>query len=241
MTARKAMSHQKIYELIRGQIAEEAFELGAFLPTEEQLCAEYDASRYAVREALKRLEEEGMISRRRGSGSTVVSHSPVHMFRHGVRSLADLMNYATSTHMVWREMEVITTSGLLARQLGCDEGRQWQRLRGIRYEDNGAVLGLVEAYIDTSLARVDDFDELDGGTVQNYIERKFGISTAILSQDIMAITLSPREADLLRDHAGASSLRIIRRYTSGAGLIYLISLNSYRSRDFAYNLRIEIL
>jgi GntR family transcriptional regulator len=240
MTARKAMSHRKLYELIRREISDGAFELGTFLPTEEQLCATHAASRYAVREALKQLEEEGMIARRRGSGTTVISHSPVHLFRHGVRSLADLMNYANSTHMKWYDDDAVTTSGLLARQLGCDEGRQWQRLRGVRYEDNGAVLGLVEAYIDTSVAHVENFESLKHVTVQHYIEVQFGISTAVLSQDIMAITLNPREAELLRDHSGASSLRIIRRYTSRSGLIYLISVNSYRSRDFVYNLRTEL-
>lgn len=222
------------------QIAGGEFDLGALLPTEEQLCEIHGASRYAVREAMRQLEENGMIARRRGSGTTVISHSPVQMFRHGVRSMADLLAYATTTHMDWRDNDSVTTSGLLARMLGCDEGRQWQRLRGIRYEENGAVLGLVEAYIDVSIATVGNVEDLKGGSIHQYILDHYGVSTAVLSQDIMAISLNPREASDLHDHAGASSLRIIRRYTSHSGIIYLISLNTYRARDFVYNVRTEL-
>ncbi|MGN6691262.1 MAG: GntR family transcriptional regulator [Sphingopyxis sp.] len=240
MSSRKATNHHIIYELIHKAIASGEHAVGTLLPTEEQYCATHDASRYAVREALKRLEEDGMVARRRGSGTTVTSLSPVHTYRHGVRSMADLMNYAKSTHMKWLDDEHILTSGLLARQLGCDEGRGWQRLRGVRYEDNGATLGLVEAYIDTSIASVDDIEALNGGPVHSYIEERFGLTTAALSQDILAKALTPREAELLHDQHNAASLRIIRRYTSRTGLIYLISVNTFRSRDFVYNFRIEL-
>lgn len=240
MSSRKTINHQKIYELIREGIGAGAYPVGTLLPTEEQYCATHDASRYAVREALRRLEEDGMVARRRGSGTTVTSQSPVHTYRHGVRSMADLMNYAKSTHMAWLDDEHIVTSGLLARQLGCDESREWQRLRGIRYEENGAILGLVEAYIDASIASVEDIGALNGGPVHAYIENRFGLTTAALSQDILAKALSPREAELLHDQSNAASLRIIRRYTSMTGLIYLISVNTFRSRDFVYNLRIEL-
>lgn len=239
MSKRRTVNHREIYELIHGRIAAGEFELGELLPTEEQLCATHDASRYAVREGLRRLEEDGMIARRRGHGTTVISSTPVHTFRHGVRTLADITSYATSTHMEWLDDEKISTSGLLARELGCDEGRAWQRLRGVRYEESGAILGLVEAYIDVSIATV-EIGALNGGPVHRNIEKNFGLTTAVLSQDILAKQLTPREAELLRDQPGAATLRIIRRYTSMSGLIYLISVNTYRSRDFVYNLRIEL-
>lgn len=239
MAKRNLTRHQDIYERVRARIVDGEFALGALLPAENQVCDAYCASRYAVREAFKRLEEEGMIARRRGHGTTVTSRSPVHTYRHGIRSLADLMNYATSTHMEWLDDDRISISGLLARHLGCDEGRIWQRLRGVRYEENGTILGLVEAYIDASIASVENIGDLNNGPVHRHIEKKFNLTTAALSQDIIAKQLSPYEAGLLRDQAGAATLRIIRRYTSMTGIVYMISVNTFRSRDFVYNLRME--
>ena len=37
-------------------------------PTESELCDEFNASRFTVREALRRLVEQGMVQRRQGAG-----------------------------------------------------------------------------------------------------------------------------------------------------------------------------
>src|SRR5687768_9177032 len=49
----------------------EAYAPGDRFPTEQQLCVEFDVSRETVREALAGLEREGLIARRRGSGTAV--------------------------------------------------------------------------------------------------------------------------------------------------------------------------
>ncbi len=43
------------------------------LPTESELCEEFNASRFTVREALRRLVAQGMVQRRQGAGSIVVA------------------------------------------------------------------------------------------------------------------------------------------------------------------------
>ncbi|TIU75812.1 MAG: FadR family transcriptional regulator, partial [Mesorhizobium sp.] len=48
----------------------------AQLPTEAELCAEYDVSRTVVREAVARLRSEGMVVPQRGRGM-FVSETPV--------------------------------------------------------------------------------------------------------------------------------------------------------------------
>ena len=56
---------------LRDAILTGAFADGKPFPTETALCTKYDVSRFTVREALRRLEVEGLIERRRGSGTTV--------------------------------------------------------------------------------------------------------------------------------------------------------------------------
>ena len=45
------------------------------LPTESELCDEFNASRFTVREALRRLVEQGMVQRRQGAGSAQGSYT----------------------------------------------------------------------------------------------------------------------------------------------------------------------
>lgn len=56
-------------DMLRAQIAEGALPPGQKLPSEAQLIAEHAVSRTVVREALGRLQAEGLIHTRRGAGS----------------------------------------------------------------------------------------------------------------------------------------------------------------------------
>jgi len=56
---------------LREAILAGEFANGKPFPTETALCERFDVSRFTVREALRRLESEGLIERRRGSGTTV--------------------------------------------------------------------------------------------------------------------------------------------------------------------------
>lgn len=53
--------YEAIYKRLRSQIFSGKFRPGDLLPSESQLCAEFDASRETVRKGLKELEQEGLI------------------------------------------------------------------------------------------------------------------------------------------------------------------------------------
>lgn len=53
-------------------IEDKKFDIGDFLPSESQLCQQYDVSRMTARLALTELEKMGFVERRRGKGTKVV-------------------------------------------------------------------------------------------------------------------------------------------------------------------------
>ena len=66
-----ALKYKEIAAALKQQILDGVYPPGSLLPTEQQLCSIHDASRQTIRTALQALAEEGLISRRQGSGSRV--------------------------------------------------------------------------------------------------------------------------------------------------------------------------
>ena len=228
-------THEMLYQLFKSRIAEGDYPVGDLLPTEKQLCAELATSRYSLREAMARLEADGLIQRKRGSGSTVLRRLPLAISRSGVTSREDLLNYASSTSMRWNPVELIRTDGNLARRLGCDEARQWQYMNGLRLEEDGEPLALVNVYVDTEQAALPKPKELGRKPIYQWLEKEYGLRPHAVSQDIRATRLTARQAEELRDGAEAPVLEVIRRYFDADGAIFLISQSIYRSRDFVLN------
>ena len=63
--------YQKIASTLREEILEGKWEPGGLMPTEAKLGARFSVSRLTVRHAVAILEEEGLVVRRRGSGTYV--------------------------------------------------------------------------------------------------------------------------------------------------------------------------
>ncbi len=228
-------AQQIIYELFKSRIADGGYPIGELLPTEKQLCEELATSRYALREAMARLEAEGLIQRRRGSGSTVLRRLPLAIHRSGVHSREDLLNYASATSMQWNPGELIRTDSKLARRLGCDEAREWQYMNGIRLDEDSEPLALVHVYLDAELAPLPEPGQLGRKPIYQWLEKEHGLRPYAVSQDIRATRLGARQAGELRDVAEAPVLEVIRRYFDSSGAIILISQSIYRSRDFVLN------
>ena len=68
---RNARLADRLYEQILEQIVSGNLEKGSRLPPEAELCRLFDVSRPVVREALSRLQADGLVRSRQGSGSYV--------------------------------------------------------------------------------------------------------------------------------------------------------------------------
>ena len=89
--------YRRLYEALRERITTGRYPVGSLLPTEAALCEEFNLSRYTVREALRQLTVLGLVARRQGSGSQVVSDATPVVFTQSMRSLSELFQYALET------------------------------------------------------------------------------------------------------------------------------------------------
>ena len=100
----------------RKSIMSGAYPVGSALSTEADLCAQFDASRYTIREALRGLTDEGLVSRRQRVGTVVLSHEPQTRYVQSFRAIEDLFQVAIKTHYVLRSTKTVTLNQSIWRR-----------------------------------------------------------------------------------------------------------------------------
>jgi GntR family transcriptional regulator len=74
---RKTPKYAQLADRIAGQIADGILQPNELLPGESTLAAEAGVSRYVVRQAIERLERDGLVQRRMGLATRVVERGPI--------------------------------------------------------------------------------------------------------------------------------------------------------------------
>ena len=121
------MRYQEVADSLLGQIANDRHPVGAMLPSELELCQQFGVSRYTVREALRRLGDMGVVTRRQGSGTLVRAREPAAKYVQTLGSLGEFLNYPEDTRLYILAARERVADKALADML---DGRQRLALRG---------------------------------------------------------------------------------------------------------------
>ncbi len=223
---------------LRGAIQAGEFGEGAQLPTENALCERYGISRFTVREALRRLQAEGLIRRRRGSGTIVAS--PDQVLRQPLSDVAELLQYAADSEFRFEDRGSITLSGPRAEELGVAGGSQWLHLTGLRrMSPGGPAVAVTEVYINPALAPHVPGLKSGPETLFQQLARAGGFKVRQVVQNISAMAAGNAEAAALGIARRAPVLRIVRVYSDENGRIVEISVSSHPGDRFTYSMHID--
>jgi GntR family transcriptional regulator len=114
--------YYRLYELLSTALQDGTIAPDSALPSEPELCAEHGISRTTVRRALDRLEREGRIVRRRGSGTYARAQRAAPRFRfelHAIpETLAALESGTTTTMLRFNPAPVPAALRAIAREIG---------------------------------------------------------------------------------------------------------------------------
>lgn len=209
--------------------------LGAQLPTEHQLCAAHGVSRHTARAALQLLEDEGLIERRPGLGTTVIANDDRSEFTQSLGGLDDLMQYAHAARLETLNCARSVLSAAAARRLGARRGTGWLVIEGLRVA-GGRTIAATSIYVSDSIdAKPRDFRDASKA-VTEHIEAKYGVAVAAIRQTIKAETISPDDAAATGAQTGLPVLRTIRRYFDAAERLFVISDTRHPSDRFVYEM-----
>lgn len=236
----KTARYLTILDTVRGRISNGLYAVGASLPSEAEFCAEFDASRFTIREALRRLQAEGLVARRQGSGSTVLRQRAEGLFLQSYQSMDDLMQFAETTVYQHLFVNPLILDEDLAARLGAKAGEEWICQRGLRFEGpESEPLALIDSYLPPNLADLAMQLAQRNPPFYTFLEEQTGQRVTDMVQEIQAVAMPKDVANTLRLSEGAICLRILRRYETGDGT--LIASNNWHVGEnrFIYRSRLK--
>jgi len=237
--ARGGPRYQQIQAELRLRIGSSRYAVGTLLPTESELCAEFGASRHTVREALRRLTEQGLVARRQGAGTLVISAEPQRNYVQSFRSLSELFQFALDTDFEVLKTELVRLDRAIAEALGAEKGSAWHLITGLRRSrPGGEPICFTKSYVPARLGAI--VPELPGcvGPFYAHIEARSGEPIVEADQEIKAEPMTRATAAALGAPPDAIALRLLRRYRSAEGVL-IASFNWHPADRFVYRMALQ--
>jgi GntR family transcriptional regulator len=219
-------AYQKIQATIMKRIDSGQLKPGDAVDSERELAKIHQVSLMTARHALTALEREGMVQRKRGSG-TFVAPPKVHFNK--LMSYTEQMSgrsLAVSSKLL--SLGLIDTEQEIAARLNLPATSRLIKVERLR-------MGAKEPFaIETCYLSADDFvglvqAPLDRVSLFSILEHDYGLEIAHADEEIDATTADPHTAKLLGIPHGAPVLRIRQVIYSTKGKTALYVLGLYRS------------
>jgi GntR family transcriptional regulator len=226
-TDEKAEDHLylRVARALKKDIVAGIYPVGSQLPTEDDLCKRFTVSRYTVREALRRLREDNLVSSRQGAGTVVVPRQSSGSYAQDVMSINDLVSWAAGRRFVIESMQMLAIDETLAVRSGLPRGEQWLVVRGFGQMDGtDSAFCWAEYFIHPDYAAVGRLLPRHTGPIFPLIEDLFGQSIVEVHQEIGATLMTSMLAQGLKVEVGSAAVEVRRTYKTSDGQIAQVTV-----------------
>lgn len=211
------------------------YPVGSLLPIEDELCARFSVSRHTVREALRCLREENLVTSRQGAGTSVVPPRPSESYAQDVMSINDLVAFGSQMRFAIETIKMVPIDHKRAARTGLANGEEWLEVRGFRHaEASDSPVCRTEYYINRDFAAVGRLLHRHSGPIFPLIEDLYGQSIVEVHQEITATLMTEALADMLKVKAGTAALEVRRTYRTADGRIAQLTINTHPASQFRH-------
>lgn len=195
---------------IRNRIARGEWKVSDQLPAEMKLAQEYQVSRTTLRQALAYLENEGILLRQRGIG-TLIKNNP--------NRVASTLNFPVSFSRQMRELGFTPNSKILKAEIV--SGVISENMVKLKLTEKDEIVFIERLFLDNNRPLAIISSSLPhrlcpgilkvgvlNDSLTTTLEKSFGLFPAKIDQRMRAISVSSRDAELLKVDAASAIFEI---------------------------------
>ncbi|MBS4538118.1 GntR family transcriptional regulator [Clostridium sp. D2Q-11] len=229
--------YYQLYEIIVGKIESGDYKENDKIPSERELCEEYDISRSTVRQAMSELEKEGYIYKKHGKGIFVSPQA----FKQ------DLLKFYSFTEEMKKmgkepsseviDFEIITCTEKLSKKLNCPITINLYKFTRIRLADNEPMM------LETSYLPVDRFpnltrENLNNNAMYDIFRNKYDVTFSKAEERFKPVNTRRDEAKILEISSKIPSM-MIERFTYEKEDIIEYTIGIARGDKFEYRVLLD--
>lgn len=183
--------HIQVEEYLRKLIGREEYKRGAFLPKEVELANRWGVSRNTIRQATNKLENEGLIIRKKGVGTLVAGQRSVKTgLDHWFSFTREMQEKGIIVTNLLLKLEWIHPNATICQFFRMEDDRKVLKLTKLKGDTNGEPLVHFESYFHPRIGvtEKEDFNK----PLYTMLEERFGV---VVNRSVENI--SAREAGIL--------------------------------------------
>lgn len=228
--------YQQIATDIIARISKEEWCIGDKLPSENDLTEEYAASRVTIRQALAKLETEGLIDKQRGRGAFVKAY-PVHITQELFLPQAGANIPKIPSGKI--TMSIVTdASQQIYNYLGISFGTPLVYLQRF-FLKGDKVIGLNQAWFPLDL--VPDMAEqaLINNSISDTLQQRYNITFSSVENYFEAIIMDAEMAHMLDTVSSSPALKINSIYKATTGRVVEYALTIWNGKDTRFRVSLS--
>lgn len=227
----------KLADIIEEKIDSGVWQKGMMIPSERELCKQYDMSRITVRNAIDGLVRQGKLEKVQGKGTFVQSKTII-------QDLGNVYSFSremekqgkiSSTMLVCREM--LTATAKVAHALGIKEHDQVIYIERLRCAENVPIM-LEKSYFPKETCGYVWEIDLDCQSLYKTLEEKYGVVINKAVETFKACELNSYECKLLKCPPKQYGLLVKRTSYSNDRVICYSSIVS-KGDAFEFTVKLE--
>src|SRR5690606_30537758 len=200
-------------ECLLNDIMQGKYPVGSLLPAENELTSIYGVSRHTVREASRKLADDGLISRHPGIGTIVCSRKEKPVYVAALGTLPELFDYTNSTRVEVLGGKEIIASQELADTLECEDGSAWLELEALRFPRGKDIpITYTRNYLRPEFSDIREQLHGNHASIDSMLETLHGQTMHTVRQEIAAGLLPASAARLLGVKPRTPALHLQRSY-----------------------------
>lgn len=201
--------YHRVSQAIKQRIETGLHRVGDPIPTEAELCAEFQVSRITVRRALDALVNEGLVERRQGRGTFVCKQKITQDLSHILAFSETVREGGMRPSTIATSITLVPAPPFVAEALRCDPGEEVVQAERLRSAD-GKPVSLITSYVRQEVVPGLVEQGLLNESMYQTLEKRYGIHLGSADQIIGALAADERTARLLQVHRGYPLLRLVQ-------------------------------